>query len=207
MSELNAAGIRNVIFDFGGVLVRWAPQEIIDSFYADDALRALAKSAIFQHPDWLDMDRGTLNEDDAARRFAERTGRPLQEMATLLQRVKESLTPIPESLELLHALAATGLPLYGLSNMPASTFEYLRARDPHWSVFRGIVISGSVKMIKPEPEIFELIATAHSLEPAETLFLDDSPANIATAKQWGFQTMLFDDPKRCCAELRQLFNL
>ena len=207
MSELNAATIRNVIFDFGGVLVRWSPQEIIDSFFADDALRALAKSAIFQHPDWLEIDRGTLAEDEAARRFAERTGRPVQEMATLLQRAKESLTPIPETLELLHDLAATGRPLYGLSNMPASTFEYLRARDPHWSLFRGVVISGVVKMIKPEPEIFELIATAHNLEPAESLFLDDLPANIASAKQAGFQAMLFDDPKRCCEELRRLFNL
>jgi putative hydrolase of the HAD superfamily len=204
---MDAAAIRNVVFDFGGVLVRWAPQEIINNFYVDEPLRELAKSAIFRHPDWLEMDRGMLNEDDAARRFSERMGRPVDEMAVLLANVRESLTPIPETIELLHDFAEAGMPLYGLSNMPWSTFEFLRARDPHWSLFRGVVISGEVKMIKPDAKIFEHIARTYDLDPAESLFLDDLQPNIEAAKRAGFQAMLFDDPQRCSAELRRLFNL
>jgi FMN phosphatase YigB (HAD superfamily) len=54
--------LRNVIFDFGGVLIRWRPQEIIESFYSDEALRSQVREFVFEHPDWLEMDRGTLEE-------------------------------------------------------------------------------------------------------------------------------------------------
>jgi hypothetical protein len=56
---------RNVIFDFGGVLIRWKPQEIIDAFYPDQASRDALRELVFQHPDWLDLDAGHLMEEDA----------------------------------------------------------------------------------------------------------------------------------------------
>jgi putative hydrolase of the HAD superfamily len=205
--HMNAARIRNVIFDFGGVLVRWSPREIVTGLYADETLRAKLISEIFQHPDWLELDRGTLSEDEAAKTFATRVGRPVDEMAALLVRARESLTLIPETVALLQDLSAAGIPVYGLSNMAAKTFEFLRARDPHWSLFRGTVISGEIKMVKPDAEIFEHIAKEHGLEPAESLFLDDLQANIDAAKRAGFQVMLFDDPPRRCQDLRELFKL
>lgn len=193
--------MRNVIFDFGGVIVRWKPLDVIARLYADEAHRSAVWQLVFQHPDWIDMDRGTLDEQAAARRFAERTGRPLPEMLELLRHVKESLTPIPESVAMLRDLEARGVPLYGLSNMPATTFAYLRGRYDHWQVFKGIVISGEIRLIKPDPQIFEYAARTHGLTPSESLFIDDSPANIATAKQLGFRTILFQDPAQCAQEV------
>ena len=73
-----------MIFDFGGVLVRWKPQEIIDHFYQDADLRARLREEVFQHPDWLEMDRGALDDAQAVRRFATRMGRPEAEMLELL---------------------------------------------------------------------------------------------------------------------------
>ena len=54
--------VRNVIFDFGGVLVNWQPEAIIAGFYAEPALRDAIRRHAFQHDDWLEMDRGTLDE-------------------------------------------------------------------------------------------------------------------------------------------------
>lgn len=54
--------IRNVIFDFGGVLVEWQPEDILARRYADPARRAVARRQIFPHPDWIEMDRGNLVE-------------------------------------------------------------------------------------------------------------------------------------------------
>ena len=68
--------IRNVIFDFGGVLVSWRPQEIIDAFYEEPQLREAVRTHVFQHDDWLEMDRGTLDERTVIERFAARMGRP-----------------------------------------------------------------------------------------------------------------------------------
>src|ERR1700679_2776389 len=113
---------QSVIFDFGGVLVRWQPQEIIDHFYEDEDLRGRLRDEVFQHPDWLEMDRGTLEDADAVHRFAARMKRPAAEMRELLQRVKDSLVPMRASLHLVEGLAGRGIPVYGLSNMSASTF-------------------------------------------------------------------------------------
>jgi FMN phosphatase YigB (HAD superfamily) len=193
--------IRNVIFDFGGVLVRWQPQEIIERFYPDAALRERLRQAVFQHPDWVEMDRGTLDEEAAIERFAARMQRPAAEMRALMQNVKESLTPLEGTLAILESLARQGVPLYGLSNMSAPTFAHLKARHGHWDLFRGIVISAEVRMVKPDPEIFEYISRRYDLTPTQTLFIDDHLPNVESARRHGFRTVHFADASSCRAEL------
>ena len=204
MPRMAADCVRNVVFDFGGVLVRWQPREIIDAFYRDPLLRERLRREVFQHPDWLDMDRGTLAEEAALERFAERLDRPREELVRLLDHVRESLAPIPDSIALLRALEARGVPLYGLSNISVENFAYLRERDAHWGLFRGIVISAEVKMVKPEARIFEHLCQAHRLVPGETVFIDDLVANTEAAARLGFRTVLFRDAAQCAIELERL---
>ncbi len=193
--------VRNVIFDFGGVLVRWQPREIIASFYDDASVHALIGRSIFQHVDWAEMDRGTLDEPAATLRFAERTGRPAAEITAFLQHVRESLTTVPETIAILHDLARRGVPLYGLSNMATDTFAWLRERYDHWSLFKGIVISADIRMLKPERQIFEYIVRQHGLVPAETVFIDDHAPNVEAARSMGFHTIQFESPVQCAAAL------
>jgi putative hydrolase of the HAD superfamily len=199
--EVAVSPIKNVIFDFGGVLVRWNPQEIIAGFYPDEPSRELLRRMVFQHPDWLEMDRGTLHEEQALERFAARMGRPLEEMQALLQRVKESLTPITESFAIVQDLDRRGFGVYGLSNISVAIFSYLRDRYDLWRPFKGIVLSGEVKMVKPDARIFEYLCDTHGLVPSETVFIDDHPPNIEAAGRLGFQTILFSEPQQCAAEL------
>ena len=93
--------VRNVIFDFGGVLVTWRPQEIIDSFYSEPQLRESLRTHAFQHDDWLDMDRGTLDEASVARRCAARMARPEAELHALFDHVRAALQPIEPTVALL----------------------------------------------------------------------------------------------------------
>ena len=196
--------IRNAIFDFGAVVVRWQPQEIIESFYTDEDVRALIGPAILQHADWFELDRGTLDEAVALERFAARTGRPLAEMSAFIEHVRASLTPVPETLAIMRDLAERGIALYGLSNMASGTFAYLRKRYELWDAFRGIVISAHVKMMKPEREIFEHIAREHALSPAQTVFIDDHGPNVDAARRLGFRTILFESPQQCAMELSRI---
>jgi putative hydrolase of the HAD superfamily len=195
---------RSVVFDFGGVLLRWKPQEIINTFYADEISREALRQSVFQHPDWKDMDAGVLGEADAVRRFAARLGRPPEEMKALMEHIKDSLTPIEESFAIVNELASRGIPVFGLSNMPAFTFDHLRRRYGHWDVFRGIVISGTVKLVKPDRAIFEHISRLYGLEPSETVFIDDHLPNIEAARQLGFHGILFRDPHQCAHDLALL---
>jgi len=198
--------IDTVIFDFGGVLLRWKPEEIIREFYADEVLRDALRSAVFQHPDWIEMDRGTLSETVAAQRFAARMGRPPEEIRKLLEHVRNSLTPIDESFAIANTLARRGIRLYALSNMPASTFAYLRNRYDCWDVFKGIVISGEVGMIKPEPGIFNYITRHYGLVAARTVFVDDHLPNIESGSRLGFRTIQFSNPQQCAAAIDALLG-
>lgn len=193
--------VRNVIFDFGGVLVTWRPQEIIDSFYADPALRESVRVHAFQHEDWLEMDRGTLDEATVVRRFAARMRRPEAELRALFDHLRASLVPIAPTVALLEELRGRGYKLYGLSNMSESIFAYLRGRYSFFGWFDGIVVSAAVKMVKPEPGIYEHLRKHHALDFAESVYLDDMPANVEAARRLGLPAIRFETTEQARGEL------
>jgi putative hydrolase of the HAD superfamily len=197
---------RNVIFDLGGVVIEWNPDRIIEAYYADPALRALLKSELFRHPDWLDLDRGTLHEPELIVRLAQRTGRPAEELAGLMDAVRASLHAREDTVALLDKLFARGVPLYCLSNMSSSTFAHLRERHSFWGVFRGIVISGDVRLMKPEPEIFQLLLQRYALPAAQTVFVDDNEPNVVAARALGLHAVWFKDARQCEMELEKLLG-
>jgi putative hydrolase of the HAD superfamily len=187
-------------------VLRWNPDNILRDFSKDEATQSVLRQEIFKHPDWLDMDRGVLAEDEAVERFQKRTGLSLPEITALMQAVKDSLQPIPETVEILEELAAKKVPLYCLSNMPAATADYLRARYSFWRMFSGIVISGEIRLLKPDPAIFEHLVARFSLNPRNTAFVDDHLPNIESARRLGFKTVLFSNPVQCRSDLHALLS-
>jgi putative hydrolase of the HAD superfamily len=204
---MNHAAVRNVIFDVGGVLLEWNPEQIVSGFCADPALRTLLKRAVFEHDDWHELDKGTLKEEQAIQNFGQRTGQSLSDVEALLRMAKESLVPIQPTLDLLDELAAHGVPLYCLSNMAASTFAYLRERYDFWNRFQGIVISAHIRMRKPEPEIFRHLLARFGLAAEACVFIDDLPVNVVSARQVGLQAILFQGAKDCGNQLKPLLGI
>lgn len=196
--------MKNVIFDLGGVVIEWNPDRILADYYAEPALRALMKTELFQHPDWLQLDRGTLPETELLVRAVARTGRPAAEIEGLFEAVRGSLHAKTDTVLLLRKLAARGVPLYCLSNMSADIFQYLRARHSFWDVFRGIVISGEIRMMKPEPEIFHFLLQRYGLTAAQTVFIDDNAPNVEAARAVGIHPVWFKDARQCEDELEEL---
>ncbi len=198
--------MRNVIFDIGGVILEWNPDVILRSYTDDAELRATLRAALFEHPDWLQLDRGTLTETDVLARLETRTRIPRTKLAGLLDAVRASLKPKMATLALLESLAQRQVPLYCLSNMSAATFAHLREQHAFWERFRGIVISGEVKMMKPEPEIYEYLLRRYGISASETIFIDDHPANVRGARAIGLRTILFGDARQCERELDELLD-
>jgi len=137
---------------------RWDPEAIIAGVFRDREVRKRVREGVFGHPDWLELDRGTLDREDAIRRAAARLGMPDTEIRRLLVAVPPSLVPIAQTVDLLYRLKAGGYPLYCLSNMHFASIEHLEREQRFFEVFRGIVISCRVKLCKPEPAIY-----AHAL--------------------------------------------
>ena len=196
--------VRNVIFDFGGVLVNWQPEAIIAGFYAEQALRDALRTHAFQHGDWLELDRGTLDEATLVRRFAARMRRPDAEMAALFDHVRESLTPIEPTVELLGELKERGFGLYGLSNMSEPIFAHLKSLHGFFAHFDGIVVSAAVKSVKPEPGIYEHLRERFALDFAESVFIDDLPRNVESARRLGLPAIRFESTAQVRRELEPL---
>jgi putative hydrolase of the HAD superfamily len=201
----SSPGLRNVVFDFGGVLVSWRPQEIIDSFYAEPHMREALRTHAFHHEDWLDMDRGMLDEASVVRRCAARMARPESELEALFAHVRAALTPIEPTVALLRELRQRkGLKLYGLSNMSEAIFAYLDERHDFFKLFDGIVVSAAVKLLKPDPAIYEHLRDRFDLDFAESVFIDDMARNVESARRVGLPAIQFVSTDQVRRELEPL---
>ena len=105
---------------------------------------------------------------------------------------------------LIGELKAAGYGLYVLSNMSREFIDFLR-RQPVYRHFDGEVVSCEEHTVKPEPRIYEILLSRYGLDPGETLFIDDRPANLTAAQRLGIHTQLFDyhDPEATCEALRR----
>ena len=194
----------NVVFDLGGVVVAWNPTDIIARAVADPATRPVAMQHIMKHPDWLELDRGTLELDDAIRRATERSGLDESLVRAVVESVPASLVANDETVALMRRVKAAGNGLYVLSNMPTGSMAYLEQRYDFWDLFDGAVISSRVHYCKPEREIYEHLLTTYSLDPAHTVFIDDVAANVEGARAVGIQAIQFVSVRQTEEELRKL---
>ena len=194
----------NLVFDLGGVVVRWDPDAIVAGVFSDPAMRAKVKRGVFEDPDWLELDRGTLGREEAIARAAKRTGVAVDEIKRLLHAVPPSLVLFPDTVDLLYRLQRQGHPLYCLSNMHFASIEYLEQTHTFWDVFKGRVISCRLQLCKPEAGIYEHLLQTYGLEPAKTLFIDDVQKNLDAAAKLGIKTLRFENAAQCERELRKL---
>jgi putative hydrolase of the HAD superfamily len=194
--------IRNVVFDVGGVLLEWNPPAVVAALHPDPATQAVIREQIFEHADWLEFDRGTYSEAAAVDHFAKQSGLSADETRTLIHATRESLRPIPGTILLVEDLAAAGVHLYLLSNMPVSTFEYLVKQHKFFGHFKHLVISGAILLVKPEPAIYKHLVEKTGIVPAESVFIDDLLKNVIAARECGFHAIQFSDPASCREQLR-----
>jgi putative hydrolase of the HAD superfamily len=194
----------NIVFDLGGVVVRWEPKALISEVFADLDVRRTVYQEFVGHPDWIELDRGTLTPEDAAARVARRTGLSQREVLDFLWRVPAALVAIPDTVELLYRLRSRGHFLYCLSNMHLASIEHLEKAYTFWDVFSGKVISCRLNLCKPEPEIYSHLLETYQLNPTKTVFIDDVDVNLTAARQFGIQTIRFESPYQCASQLTTL---
>jgi len=194
----------NIVFDLGGVVVTWQPKEIIARVFAEPDVQATIYAEIIEHPDWLALDRGTLSPAHATARAAIRTGLSESEIAHFLSQVPPALIAIPDTVSLLYRLRDRGHLLFCLSNIQHASIEHLEAAYLFWEVFSGRVFSCRIQLLKPEPQIYAHLLETHRLKAEESVFVDDSPANLSAAARFGIRTVKFDNAAQCEEELRLL---
>jgi 2-haloacid dehalogenase len=196
--------IETVVFDLGGVLVDWNPQHLYRRLIPDAAARERFLAEVCPQS-WNER-------QDAGRPVAEATAERLAlfpDQAALIEayydRWEEMLAgAFADTVALLEALHARGVPLYALTNWSAELFPIARRRFEFLQRFRGIVVSGEEKLIKPDAAIFHTLCRRHGLTPARCLFIDDNPANVKAADALGFATHHYRGAPELRARLSEL---
>jgi putative hydrolase of the HAD superfamily len=194
----------NIVFDLGGVVFKWQPDNIIASVFEDRNIQQTVRQEIFQHADWLDLDRGTLDYELAITRGAARSGLSKKTIRRLLEQVPIHLTPIDGSFALIEELAGLRKSVFVLSNMHFASIDHLEQEYDIWDQFAGTVISCRIKKMKPEPDIYHHLLESFDLIPEETVFIDDTEINLTAASSLGIKTIKFQDPAQCRQSLVEL---
>jgi len=192
----------NIVFDLGGVVFNWQPNLVVKKAFNDPKIQELVRWEVIGHPDWLELDRGALDLKVAITNAATRTGISESTLSEFFDYVVPTLTPIQETIDLIHELASAAKhDLFVLSNMHKTSIHYLESNYDFWDVFRTRTISCRIGMIKPEPEIFRYLLESNELVPQDTVFIDDMIANTQAAETFGMQTIRFRNTSQCRKEL------
>ncbi|MBA1428513.1 HAD family phosphatase [Pseudomonas fluorescens] len=201
--------IRAVVFDFGGVLFDWSPQHLYRKLIADEQERQWFLDNI--------CTQAWNTEQDAGRTLAEATRSLIAQHPdhqTLIEayyaRWHEMLRgALPEGVAILTALHQANMPLFGLTNWSAQTFPYARKHYPFLQLFCDIVVSGQLKLIKPDPAIYQasfaqIRAHLPDIQAGEVVFIDDVAGNVDAAVALGWQGIHHVSAERTAARLREL---
>lgn len=176
------------------MIVRWNPRTLYSKIFLDPAECDRFLSEVCTLAWHAPTDGGVSFADNCARLIAVHPAYEAEILAWR-QRWDEMFSgAIPETEAAIEALHAKGVPQYGLSNISHETLDSTMAMSPAFGRLAGVVASGQEGLLKPDPEIFLLACRRFGLAPGELLFVDDSAANIATAKALGFWVHQFSDP-------------
>ncbi len=192
--------IKAVVFDIGRVLVEWEPDRFYDAQIGAERRKALfAEVPLFEEN--LNLDRGYPFKETIYG-LAEKHPKWQEEIRWWHDRWLEMATPeIPHSVRLLRALRAKGMPVFALTNFGIGTYDVASAHFDFFAEFDKAFVSGHLRCIKPDAEIYQHLEDGCGFKGAELIFTDDRPENIDAAAARGWKTHLFTTPDTWAARL------
>jgi 2-haloacid dehalogenase len=183
-----------VIFDIGNVLIEWQPERYYDAVIGADRRRAMFAEVDLHGMNDL-VDRG---EDfkDTIYQWAEKYPEWRDEIRMWHDNWLEIATPeIPQSVRLLRALRAKGVPVFALTNFGIGTWEIATPVYDFLNEFDRAYVSGHIGVTKPAARIYEMVEEDCGLPPQALLFTDDRAENIEATAARGWQVHLFTGPQ------------
>ncbi|QLF69699.1 HAD family phosphatase [Peteryoungia desertarenae] len=196
--------IRHIVFDIGKVLIHYDPNLPFARIIPDAEERADFFQRICTH-DWnLEQDRGRSWHDAEALLIDQFPDR--EEHIRAFRKYWAEMVPYAydESVAIMTGLIDEGRDVTMLTNFAADTFKEARQMYHFLNRPRGVTVSGEVGLIKPDVAIYELHAKDFGLQPAHTIFIDDSYANVEGARQAGWQAVHFTGAEQLRTDLAAL---
>lgn len=195
--------IRHIVFDIGKVLIHYDPNLPFARLIPDEAQRKWFFDNVCTHEWNIEQDRGRTWQD--AESMAISTHPDHAENIRNFRRHWHEMVPhaYDDSVAVMLDLIDQGRDVTMLTNFAADTFKEARGRFDFLNKPRGVTVSGEVGLIKPDVAIYELHAENFGLEPAASIFIDDSPANVEGAQAAGWDAVLFTGADQLKRDLAQ----
>jgi len=195
--------IKNIVFDFGGVLIDWNPRYLYRNVFSDEESMERFLKEICSG-EWNEKQDGGRPFNEGIEELIKRHPEEAEMIALYFDRWEEMVAgEIKGTPEVLYELKSLGFALYGLTNWSGETFPKVKHRFPFLSEFDGIVVSGDEKLLKPDPTIFKLLVDRYNIVPAESLYIDDNPVNTDAAKRLGFEAIRFESAEQLRKSLKE----
>lgn len=196
--------IKNIIFDFGGVLMDWNPRYFYRDYFKDDEKMEFFLKNITE--EWnAEQDRGRTLQKGTEMQIAKHPEWEKELRAYYDNWTTMLKSDIPENVEVLRKLGKTDYQLFGLTNWSHETFPFALKNYDFFQLFEGkIVVSGEEKLIKPNPEIWKVLLNRYNIKAEESVFIDDSAKNIEVAESLGFKTVHIQPGTNLETELKNL---
>jgi len=196
--------IRHIVFDIGKVLIHYDPELPYRRLIEDEMRRKWFLETVCTGEWNIEQDRGRSWADAEALLIEAHP-----EEAELIRAFRahwHEMVPhaYQDSVAIMESLIDSGHDVTMLTNFAADTFAEARTRFPFLNRPRGVTVSGEVRLLKPDRAIYDLHASSFDLDPAATLFIDDSEKNVEGARAAGWQAVHFTGAERLGADLKSL---
>lgn len=195
------AEIRHIVFDIGKVLIHYDPNLPFSRIIPDATERKWFFDNVCTHEWNIEQDRGRTWADAEALLIAQYPEREAH-IRAFRQHWREMVPHAYDgTVTLFNSLIDAGHDVTMLTNFAADTFVEAREMFPFLNTTRGITVSGEIGLIKPDVAIYHRHAADFDLDPAQTIFIDDTLANVEGAKAAGWHAVHFTSPEKLRVDL------
>lgn len=195
--------IKNLVFDLGNVLLGFDPEKLVQKYILEPDRAKLVFENIFKSDEWIELDRGTIKEQEAIRKMTNRMPDEAEIIKEIFDNWPSILIPISENISILKELRKLNINIYVLSNFHQRAYEIMLKQQDFFKAFDGGIVSCYVKQVKPELDIYKTLLSKYNILPEETLFIDDMFVNIAAAKQLGIYTIHYKNTQDFLSKLKE----
>jgi 2-haloacid dehalogenase len=193
--------IQHIVFDIGKVLIHYDPNIPYSHIIPDAAERQWFFENVCTH-DWnLEQDRGRTWEEAESLLIADYPEREAQ-IRAFRQHWHEMVShSYDDSVAIMVGLINAGRDVTMLTNFASDTFRQAQEKFPFLKLPRGVTVSGDIGLIKPDAAIYESHVKSFGLDPARSIFIDDTLVNVEGAKAAGWQAVHFTGAEKLKSDL------
>ena len=195
--------IDHIVFDIGKVLIHYDPSIPFSRIIPDAGERQWFFDNVCTH-DWnIEQDRGRTWADAEALLIETHPDRE-EHIRAFRKHWHEMVShSYDDSVAIMEALIAEGRDVTMLTNFASDTFREAQVRFPFLTKPRGVTVSGDIGLIKPDIAVYQAHTESFGLNPAATIFIDDSAPNVEGAKKAGWDAVLFTGAEQLRADLAE----